>query len=272
MNQFLPSRFVENIRRLAVGLEPIDSGRGTLVAHRLVVDFDSLLLRSRQRASRPLDGPRIDPHVTNRYVLLFHPAVGNRVDIRIQDPARRFVPRRLRIPIRPAATADNFPQSDRVRRPVMFPGAAYDLTSGATALRGRVTRAGAPARWARVEAVRGANVVARAHGDDRGEFLLVLDPTAPPPGDLDLRQPLRLNVTAKAPQAAPVPNPPAIEKQDPLWDLPIEIPNSINDPDPVQPEDEMFRGSVDPQGYNGAATVPVDFHIGQVVSNIEFAL
>src|SRR6185436_7653150 len=117
------------------------------------------------------------------------------LDIRISDVPRRWAPRRIRYPILPEKAADLNPAAFRLRRPELFPGAAYELPESVTGIRGRVRRAGAPMRWARVEAsdpVSGI-VVGRAHGDDRGEFLLALSPQASPVGDLV--DPLPLDIT-----------------------------------------------------------------------------
>src|SRR5690606_39004160 len=96
------------------------------------------------------------------------------LDLRLYDPQRTWVARRLRVPL-PADT--ELRVSHRVRRPVLFPGVAWPLGSGATAVRGRVHRDGLPVRWAWIEARRvdESDVVLRTRADDRGEYLLVLD-------------------------------------------------------------------------------------------------
>ena len=178
MNEFLPSRFVESVKRLALGLEPIDAALRLRPSYPIDVTFDV--------APLGLPRPAIDHHRTGLHVLLYSAALTSPVDLRLVDHARRYVPRRLRIPILTKAAADAAPAARRVRRPVMFPGAAYDVAD-ATGVRGRVVRGGQAMRWARVVArLPGAGpVVGRAHGDDRGEFLLLIGAEAGPVGDLE---------------------------------------------------------------------------------------
>jgi hypothetical protein len=98
-------------------------------------------------------------------------------------------------------------------------------------------------------------VVGRAHGDDRGEFLLLLDSAASGLGDLSLT--LTAEVTVFGP---PGPGP---VSNDPLRDLPIET--LAADPDDVSPGEKL------PAGY--AATVhssrAVDFPLGVLLTHQE---
>jgi hypothetical protein len=141
VNEFLPSRFSENIKRLALGLEPIDADLQLRVTHRIEVTFDTAPLH--------LPRPPIDHHRTSLHVVLYDPKLTSPVDLRFFDEARRFVPRRLRIPILTRTVAETRPPGHRVRRPVLFPGAGYDVTADATGLRGRVLRGGPDAMGAR---------------------------------------------------------------------------------------------------------------------------
>lgn len=263
MNEILPARFSEFVKRLALGLEPVDAGLGSRLPQAIQVTFDSDPLR--------LPRPSLDRHHSCRHVLLFDPSFTNQVDLRFVDDTRRFVPRRLRIPLRPQAQADAKPYSDRVRRPAMFPGAAYDVTSLATGLRGRVLRGGAPMRWARAVAVEPGtnNAVARAHGDDRGEFLLLVGSGAAPVTETDTS--LTFDVQVWGPQNVPVPVPPRLPEVDPLWDLPLEKPLSLGNPDPVDPVDPMFAGLTQPDTYVLVVTVTVSFLLGRVIS-LEFSI
>ena len=169
MNQFLTNQFVENVQRLALGLEPIDSERRGRIAHPIKVTFNTAALGFPRRS--------VLRHDSCLYTLLYEPGTTDRVDLRFVDSARRFVPRFLRVPILTAAVAESRLYTHRVRRPMLFPGAAYDISATVTGLRGRVVRA-VPnkeviVRWARVEArlPHSGVLVGRAHGDDRGEFL-----------------------------------------------------------------------------------------------------
>ena len=140
MNEFLPSRFGEHVKRLAIGLEPIDAVLRLRPSYPIDIAFDG--------AALGLPRPAIDHHRTGLHVLLYSPTLTSPVDLRLVDRARRYVPRRLRIPILTKAAADAAPALRRVRRPVMFPGAAYDVAD-ATGVRGRVVRGGKVMRWAR---------------------------------------------------------------------------------------------------------------------------
>jgi hypothetical protein len=136
------------------------------------------------------------------------------VVVRLVEPApgaaRRVVPRRLTLDLTERQTFAAH----------LFPGAGASLPTGATVVRGRVTRldpgtgGAVPVRWARVRATGPAGADAElgwAHGDDRGEFVLVLDAAA---------RALRLTVGA----VTGPPPPPAAALSDPLLDLPPEPP------------------------------------------------
>ena len=123
-------------------------------------------------------------------------------------------------------------------------------------------------RWARAVAVTpGTNhAVARAHGDDRGEFLMLIGAGAAPVSDTDTF--LTFDVQVWGPAAIPVPVPPALPEIDPLWDLPLEKPLSLGNPDPVDPVDPMFAGLTQPDTYVLLTTVTVDFPLGRVISTV----
>jgi hypothetical protein len=253
VNEFVASRFIERVTRLALGLEPIDAMQRQ-PAHPVDIGFDVLPLR------RPR--PTVVRHASGRHVLVYSPALATPVDVRITDPSARFVPRRLRIPILAPAVAETRPQGQRVRRPVLFPGAAYEVTD-ATGLRGRVLRGGRPMRWARVQAsVAGGRIVARAHGDHRGEFLLLVGPGAGPIGDLEPS--LAVDVTVMGPAVAPVP--PAPTPLDPLWDLPLEVTAAPGAADPVT------AGETVPGDYTATTTQHLDLALGRVLSGVTFTI
>jgi hypothetical protein len=270
MNAFLPERFVERVDRLMLGIEPLDALRQGRVALPIdvVLDgvpgpLDAVWLaahpeRAWDRAFGIPDGTgalaRIPRHASCRHALVYRPPLASPIAIRLFDRERRFAPRRISYPL-PAAIETPAP---RIRRPALYPGAAYLAGESATGLRGRVTwnQAAAnevPVRWARVEASIGGQVVGRAHGDERGEFLLLLDSDAGGLGDLPT--PLTATVTVFAPAA-----PPAIAADDPLSDLPLEV--LAADPDDVSPGEKL------PPGY--ASTVSssraVDFPLGRLLS------
>jgi hypothetical protein len=228
MNLVLPEQFDERIDRLARGLEPIDVLRSERIAAPIEIARDG----APGAASGPFADPigplrRITRHSSCRYVVLYRPGMKTKINLRFFDPHRRFVPRRISYTI-PANI--NTP-SPRVRRPAFFPGAGYDVSQTATGMRGRVTWKQSnsneiPARWVRVEASVNGQIVGRAHGDDRGEFLLILDCTAGGQGELP--NPLDVLVTVFGPPAVkPIP------KDDPIGDLPLEV--LTGDPDDVSP-------------------------------------
>jgi hypothetical protein len=264
MNQFLPSRYDENIQRLALGLEPVDAMRLRRVAQPLRVEVENPPKASAK--------PPVQRHPSCLHALLYYPALVDSVDIRIFeqfDPQetewqyhlpRQFVPRRFRIPLHSEGTADTFPSIDRVRRPFMFPGAGYDLDSCATGIRGSVLRGGAPMRWARVTAVLASSglPVGRAHGDDRGEFLLLIDSNAIPLGDLV--SPVTLQVNVFGPDTIPVPVPPDLPLRDPFWDLPRE---EVPAPGAA---DTVSTGVTLPTKYTATTGTNVDFFLGELRS------
>lgn len=271
MNVAVPANYAERLDRLAVGFEPVDAVRGGRYPHPLRFEIEPAALdldataayrRSwREGQARPV----VDRHDSCRYALLYQPRLEpGTVNLRIDDPTRRAVPRRFRLPIPSLAAAAAAPPGNRVRRPLVFPGAAFELSGRVTGLRARVIRNGAPLRWARIEArLPGSNrLVGRAHGDDRGEFLLVLEPSAAPLAELT--DPLSVRVIAHGPAVAPVP--PAGVLDDHLWDLPLELLPAPGAPDPIS------SGETLPAGYvaTGTSTRLVDFRLGRLVSAPDF--
>ena len=195
MNLFAPAPFDEFVQRLILGVEPTDALRGARIAHPIAVRRDGVPYLDGTQPILDFDGsldPRgylqsVDRHNSCRHALVYPPSLKGPLAIRLFDDARRFVPRRISYPIPTDVTVASPPV--RVRRPALFPGAAYDVSPTATGMRGRVTwkQAAAneqPARWVRVTAVSDGQVVGRAHGDDRGEFLLLLANQAGGQGDL----------------------------------------------------------------------------------------
>jgi hypothetical protein len=231
MNQSAPLRFAENVKRLALGLEPIDSGRGGRIPHPVQVIPPGKLMG--------LPTPQVDSHDSCLHALLYQPGVAGTINYR-----------------------------SRVRRPVLFPGAAYDAVSLSTGLRGRVTRAGGSVvRWSRVEARRngGDTIIARAHGDDRGEFLLLLPPEASQ--GPDLVDPVSIRIDVFGPAAAPVPPSPGLPELDPFWDLPTEIAASL---DPNNPSADLTSaGTTLPPGYSATVSRVAAIPLGTVLSVTE---
>jgi hypothetical protein len=276
LNEVLPDGWVEQVRRLAVAVQVVDAVRNR--------PAEGPLRLADEDVPEPHPGPpgaggtgRYDvgiglPAVPGRRArfAVRHP-VGSPLRLRLYDEHRRFVPRRLTVPVptladvRAAEAAVQAPPwgflPSRTRRVVLHPGAAYDAPAGASGLRGRVRRAdGTPARWARVQ-VRHATrevVLGTAHADDRGEFLLVLGS----PADrlaLPRTSEFPVRVTVSAHPAPPLATP-AGATADPLWDLPVEVLPPLGAPDDVSP------GTADPPGYSATTTRTDACRLGRLVS------
>lgn len=255
-NQYPPPAYFETAWRLAAGVAPVSALGGTapLPGVRL----------ARERVPKPFPVPAGAGAIGDYHVGIGLPAVPRNdigrfaitysvpgltpgVAVRIYDIERRYVPRRFLLPVPAEATvisqeqaAESFPWPSipsRVFRPVLYPGANYGTQAGATVVRGRVLRKdGSAARWARVSAADPAQgyPLGWAHGDDRGEFLLILQPS-----DAQLAAPasavasVTLTISARR---LPVPVPvdsPAESQADPLWDLEIEALPPPGSPDTV---------------------------------------
>ncbi len=224
MNEFLDARWSESVRRLALGIEPQDPLLGGRIGRPIGVAIDGVAepvpARLRDPDASPWEVPDVletlERRNTGRHVILYRDGVADPVSLRFRDPTERFVPRRLRVRLPTPASLG------RVIRPALYPGAAYDVPTGAVGLRGRILRDGAPLRWARAEARRIEDDVrvGIAFGDHAGEFLLLLDSSASTGAELTL--PIRLRVTVFGPDTAPDPATLPGSAVDPLWDLPVE--------------------------------------------------
>jgi hypothetical protein len=265
VSSFAPAGFDEFVQRLILGVEPLDAQRGTRIAQPIAVRLDGVPYLDGSLPIVDFDGsldplgylPTVQRHNSCRHALVYPPDMKGPIAIRLFDDARRFVPRRISYPVPTDATV--LPPPVRVRRPALFPGAAYDVSPTATGMRGRVTWKSSTAneqaaRWVRVAAVINGQIVGRAHGDDRGEFLLLLDNEAGGPGDLP--SPLVAQVTVYGPPA-----PPAVAVNDPLSDLPVEL--LAADPDVVS------AGETLPTGYAAtpSSTRAVTFELGTLLTN-----
>ena len=261
-NTYIPSRYDERVVHLALGVEP----RSTLDSQRLDSGVDVRWEHfprpvDRWRRWRPQETltsalPALHRLRSGRFTRRYDEGVDTPMDVRIVDDerngtlrisgrGRRIVPRRLRIAIATeavvlAAEADPstppHPIWQRAFPIECFPGAAADLPSGATVIRGTILRTDAggelvPVRWARVLAETPGGVeVGWAHGDERGEFVLVVRTSS---GDVAVPAdpfPVALTIGAQLPPPVPDPADPLLAVIDPLWDLPLEI--AVASPDP----------------------------------------
>jgi len=183
-----------------------------------------------------------------RFTLRHDVPLPSTIQVRIDDPSRRFVARRLRIPLWPENRVDGggarpfIPTDHRLLRVWLWPGAAAALSPGSTVIRGRVRRGGKPARWARVTATGATQSIAGyAHADDRGEFVLVVTD----PGQHPLGSTIPVDLTIKA-RKVPVP----VDADDALADLTVEnVPRSPSPPAPAALDSPRLRGLAPPPGY-----------------------
>ncbi|MET8625820.1 hypothetical protein ABZW30_19065 [Kitasatospora sp. NPDC004669] len=243
---------VDVLHRLALAVRPLDARTAAPAAGVRV-----------GREAPPPGGPvrPLESHGATGSVLRYGTGgVRNRtVLLRVDDPARRLVPRRLRIPLwtvgelsdadgRPP-TAGYVPAASRLLRPWLLPGVAYPVTSGMTGLRLRVTYLGLPVRWPRVEAFGAGGVpVGWAHGDEYGQVLLLVEGIGalhhPTPSAFDVA--LRTAVPDRA-------HLPPVDPLDPLADLVVEdIPRSQAPPTAADLDNPVLRGIAVPPGYRTA--------------------
>lgn len=275
-----PHETVEDVRRLALGIEPIDRVRRKAPVHPVRIDIERGLPHTpKPPINRYCFAQSINKapetlcrHFSGRYTLRYYPSLKSRILLRIYDHHRYYVPRRLIVPLLTEAAVKAIEEAEqqdyyvgRVRHPVLFPGAAYDVQSTATGLRGRVLRDGKPMRWCYIEGRLTATgaLVGRARGDDRGEFLLLLAPSAVPASDLSATTQVR--ITLFGPATAPVPTTAELPAQDPLWDLPSEqLPN----PGEI---DEVSAGNVIPIDYvqSVSASRDVACRVGRIFTGVE---
>lgn len=295
MNEILAPAWDERITRLRLGIELADAlGRLGLLAglglYSENVPRPHPVPPSVPSPSGSTDDaiglPGIRRNPSGRFAVTFtarDAAAPARLDLRAVDPGRRYVPRRLSIPVPSLAdvlAADHAHDNDpavplvpRGCRPLLFPGADYGTHAGATIIKGRATwgAGGPPVQWARVEATaHGAVQPApwRAHGDDRGEFLLVI-------GSLPVVQAQQRSLTVDLDivvRARPVPPPgtpvdsPAQSRGDPLWHMPLEPLAALDPADPVA------AGEVLPAGYTSVASRLVTCRRGRPTRPLPFVL
>jgi hypothetical protein len=300
VNHFVPTRYGEFAQRLALGLELLDSERQDRIAKPVSVAFDGIPwpIPEYRPSPRHAGGfevwdslERVDRHASCLHALVYrknlyrkpaNPGDPATVALRFLSPERRFVPRRLRFELpdpAPLEAADEanpdagdpsalgFPS--RVRSVTLWPGAAYDVSRAATGLRGRVRSKadGTPVRWTRVIAYADAGgepnleiEVGRAHGDDRGEFLLLLDSAAGGIGPFDKALAILAHVFVFANAAVPVPTPEQL-RNDPLWDLTVETVGTPNR------SDDVLQGEKLPPNFTLQDSKGLTFPLGRFLAS-----
>jgi hypothetical protein len=300
VNHFSSARYDESAQRLALGLELVDPGRQARVAQPVSIAFDGIPWPLPPHGTPPrvaggfelhdvLD--RVDRHASGLHALVYRRGLYRKpppgdvavVTLRFLSPQRWFVPRRLRFPLLDPAPIEALDEAapdasdpdllglpSRVRDVTLWPGAAYGVGRATTGLRGRVRSrtTGRPVRWARVVAFAsdangepdlGAEV-GRAHGDDRGEFLLLLGPDAGGIGPFDGTLSVTAHVFVFADATVPVPTPAQLAS-DPLWDVPLE---RVTTPFRT---DEVLRGEQLPPGFTLHDSQKLTFELGRFLTS-----
>jgi hypothetical protein len=243
---------VQVLHRLALGVEPIDMvtrqrlgsqirvGRELPVAPRPTVLDPGL--------AWPCDS--LEYNGTGKFKLRHGHSVTDHVAVRVDDPSRRFVPRRFAVALwtlaEVSAAGPYVPVLSRVLRPWLLPGSAYHVSRGTTGIRGRIVLGGQPVRWPRVTALGpGGSQVGWAHGDERGEFLLLVNGTGtlPPPAPSSLD----VDLVVSAPDPA---HPEPVDSIDRCADLVVEVvTRSSAPPAPGDLDNDLLRGLSTPAGY-----------------------
>lgn len=250
------------LHRLALAVDPYDGLTG-LPLPGVVVLREPPPSRRTLRPGRPR-------------VLRYGEATGAGVRLLVRDPAQHHVPRRIDVALLPVArvkasdpaprrlvTDVHVPAGYRSVRPRLLPGPAFPVPPGATGARLRFrTAAGGAVPWPRVQIFGAGGVrLGHAHGDARGELLLLLgraalgvlatDPTvairvhrAGPPGPPDLRRrpPDPADPLALLP-AEPLPLPP----------LPVPAPQPRAAFPPPDLDTDAALGFAPPPGYVAVA-------------------
>jgi len=275
MNVFLASRYIERVRQGAAALQLWDGAHGGRVRDRLDV-----LVEREDPLSPAWLGAELPHRSVHLHGVLYERQLPGRpkkaIDVRVYDRRWRFTPRRLRLPIpaTPEPAVGATPRL-RIRRTALYPGPAYDVTSCSTGVRGRVTFAatGRAVRWPRVLVPNpsppppgGARrpPLAVAHGDQQGEFLLLLPPhvviapTAPAGATT-----LDINISWQT-------LPAAAATRDPLEGLPVEViapATGTADPlvgSPAEVPDWIAMGWDLPPEYTHSVTRTVAFTAGRI--------
>ena len=297
----LPAPWSERVWRLRLGIAPRDAlGRpgpiGGLGLHSESVPKPWLVPPGPPEVLDPGIGlPGIPQSPSGRFAVKYErdhvdaPGAPKPLVVRIVDRHRAYVARRFSIPVPKLETVQDAdaahaadpasPLTPRAFRPVLFPGSAYGTAAGATVVRGRVVWESndRPAAWARVAArtadeieIRDDNgdviatlqpLLGRAHGDEKGEFVLVVGPVPSGLGlgiEMKLRT-LDLSVRVQVRPEPPVTDPvesPTGSRDDPLWHLPVEDVASLSPTDPVATGDTV------PAGYTAGVTKNVTCRLG----------
>ncbi|MEU9372818.1 hypothetical protein AB0D94_03440 [Streptomyces sp. NPDC048255] len=265
---------VEVLHRLALAVRPLDArNRGPAGPGLRVGREAGRVPGRRERPAAPVRP--LENHGATGFVLRHGTtgALGASVTVRVDDPARRWVPRRFSVPLWTLAeltgadarppTAAPVRAAARLLAPWLLPGPAYPVPQGVTGMRLRVTRGGEPVRWPRVEAFgEGGLRIGWAHGDEHGQVLLLIDGGGALTYPMPSPYAVALRTHAPDPATAPPPDP-----LDPLADLVAEpVTRSASPPRPQDLDNGLLRGTDVPAGYRTATADTVrQLTVGQVV-------
>ncbi|WP_434620578.1 hypothetical protein [Arthrobacter sp. A5] len=236
------------LHQLALGVECFDAITGTSIATGVRVGREVTAPKRRIHSQAAWPCSDLDGSGMGRFKLRYGPLVPAAFVVRIDDPDRRYAPRRFSVHLWPlaavaaGAAGPYIPVASRLLRVWLWPGSAYAFPRGSTLVRGRVGDNGLPVRWARVTAT-GLNgaIAGRAHADERGEFLLVVSN----PDQNPLQDSVALDLVASAPKS-----PSPADGTDRCSDLVIEdVPRSWAPPLPQDLDNSVLRGVSPPPGY-----------------------
>ena len=269
------------VHRLALGVEPFDAMTGVRAGGAVRVGREVTPRRRPRRPPSAADLLGVRPVVelehtgAGRFKLRHGPGVRDRVRVRVDDPGRRWAPRRFDVALwtLPEVSAVDtgagpaIPVAARTLQPRLLPGPAWNPARGSTCVRGRVTWAGRPVRWPRLVATDAGNAtVGWAHGDENGEFLLVITDLGtvvpPPPNTLDVTLTVQIPDPTRAAAADP---------RDPVADLVVEpIARVLTPPTPGSPGHEVLLGRAAPAGYFvSTVPFPVTVVVGETLTRLD---
>ncbi|WP_127500920.1 hypothetical protein [Actinoplanes solisilvae] len=266
-----PAAGLRVLHRLALGVEPFDAMTGARAGSAVRVGREVTTRPRRRRPASVLDLVTARPTLelegsgNGRFKLRHQPGVGDRVLLRVDDPGRRWVPRRFDVELWTSADAGPaIPVAARTLQPRLLPGAAWNPPRGSTCVRGRVSWAGRPVRWPRLVATEGDANVGWAHGDENGEFLLVVTGLGTAIGPLP--DTLNLDLIVQIPDPAAPADP-----HDPVADLVVEpIDRALSQPAPGTAAHEVLIGRAAPAGYFvSSVPFPVTVVVGETLARLD---
>lgn len=270
--------------RLALGLGWVDAvvrgpaaGSLTSIAHSvgpyrldMVMErhrSDRFALRYAGLLRKRLDKAIADGLDTSLLVHVHAPAQAGHASFDATSGARLYVPRRLRFGM-VLQQGTPVPAPVNIRAPWLWPGSAYPFPATCTLVRGRLRRGASLSsstalRWGRVFATvpeneatfAQATIVGTGHGDDRGEYVLALDPRAV--SGASLKNPVRVRLWAWVPPAG-LP----LDASDSFLGLPEENAGTVQ-------SSAILRGQALPVAWTVSQSRIVDLQLGETLSSAD---